>query len=303
VVVLTWNIAGGGGDLSGFLNDELDWTCDGATSRPAPRFRPFVLLIQEAFRRSPAVPPFPAGETVPLRIEEKPRPGPRRDIVASAADCGLAVFYAPSMRNGGQEFSDGREDKGNALLSSLPLHDFLAIELPFETQRRVAVGATVRFASGDSLRVVGLHLDVSPGLWRILKTGNSSRLRQAMGVVDALNHVERARSGQPVVPLEACEHVCADTTLTHFISTVVAGDLNTWSGDQTVIKHMVEYFPDSPPEDGNPTRGEFPADHMFFRQSATWRGDAQLIPGSYGRVLQLHNSDHMARFLFLRTDR
>ena len=35
------------------------------------------------------------------------------------------------------------EDRGNAILSTLPLHDYAGIELPLERQRRVALAATV----------------------------------------------------------------------------------------------------------------------------------------------------------------
>jgi endonuclease/exonuclease/phosphatase family metal-dependent hydrolase len=205
------------------------------------------------------------------------------------------------MRNGAAEFDGEREDKGNAILWSLPLHDFLAIELPFETQRRIVVGATVRHPAGDSLRILSLHLDVSPGLWRVLKTGNSSRLRQAMGIVDALDDVELSRSGRPFVATEACQHTCEDSTGSYAISTVLAGDFNTWTDGQTVLLHMVDYFPESPPPDGLPTRGEFPADHMFFRQRSSWDGEEpQLVPESYRRLDQQYGSDHKARILELR---
>jgi endonuclease/exonuclease/phosphatase family metal-dependent hydrolase len=256
--------------------------------------------VQEAYRRSTSIPPFPQGETAPLAIDEEQWSG-RQDIVTMARRCGLSLYYSPSMRNGAAEFDGEREDKGNAILSSLPLHDFLAIELPFETQRRIVVGATVRHPAGDSLRVLSLHLDVSPGLWRVLKTGNSSRLRQAMGIVDALDDTERSRSGRPFVATDVCEHTCEDSARSHAISTLLAGDFNTWTDGQTVIRHMFVYFPDSPPTDGLPTRGEFPADHMFFRQRSSWDGDEpQLVPDSYRRLDQQYGSDHKARVLELR---
>ncbi len=304
LTVVTWNILGGAGDLAAFLEDELHYVCDGRQSRPAPHpgFNHFILLVQEAYRRSTAVPEFPEGLKVPLPIEEPERPGvgPRIDIVAYAKKCGLALFYAPSMRNGDREFGDQREDKGNAILSSLPLHDFIALELPFETQRRVAVVATIEYPGGDSLRIANVHLDVSPSLWRVLKTGNSSRLRQALGTVEALNRVERSRSGQPFDPTQECPGTCPDS-LTFRISTVLAGDLNTWTGNQTVILHLNDHFPDSPPFDSLPTRGAFPADHMFFRQRTDWTGSSpQLVPGSYQRTDQLHDSDHYARSIRLR---
>jgi endonuclease/exonuclease/phosphatase family metal-dependent hydrolase len=300
LTVVTWNILGGAGDLAGFLAEELSYVCDGRRSRPDPGFNPFILLVQEAYRRSTTVPEFPDSGIAPLGITEPEGSGPRIDIVAYAKRCGLALFYAPSMRNGTEEFGNEREDKGNAILSSLPLHDFIAIELPFETQRRVAVVATVRYPGGDSLRVANIHLDVSPSLWRVLKTGNSSRLRQAMGTVAALNRSELSRSGAPFDSDEQCPGECADS-LTFRISTVLAGDLNTWAGNQTVILHMYDHFPESPPWDSLPTRGEFPADHMFFRQRTDWAGASpQLVPGSYGRIDRKHGSDHFGRSLQLR---
>jgi endonuclease/exonuclease/phosphatase family metal-dependent hydrolase len=287
LTVVTWNILGGAGDLAGFLAEELSYVCDGRRSRPDPGFNPFILLVQEAYRRSTTVPEFPDSGIAPLGITEPEGSGPRIDIVAYAKRCGLALFYAPSMRNGTEEFGNEREDKGNAILSSLPLHDFIAIELPFETQRRVAVVATVRYPGGDSLRGV-------------LKTGNSSRLRQAMGTVAALNRSELSRSGAPFDSDEECPGECADS-LTFRISTVLAGDLNTWAGNQTVILHMYDHFPESPPWDSLPTRGEFPADHMFFRQRTDWAGASpQLVPGSYGRIDRKHGSDHFGRSLQLR---
>ena len=300
LLVVTWNLKGGSGDLVRFLHDEFQLTCNDSRSTTNDGFRHFVLMVQEAYRRSTAIPPFPEGETAPLAIDEEHWSG-RQDIVTLARRCGLSLYYSPSMRNGAEEFDGEREDKGNAILSSMPLHDFLAIELPFETQRRIVVGATVRHPAGDSLRVLSLHLDVSPGLWRVLKTGNSSRLRQAMGIVDALDDVELSRSGRPFVATDVCQHTCEDSTGSHAISTVLTGDFNTWTDGQTVLLHMVDYFPESPPPDGLPTRGEFPADHMFFRQRSSWDGEEpQLVPESYRRLDQQYGSDHKARILELR---
>ena len=63
----------------------------------------------------------------------------RIDIVEAAGRLGLSLVYVPSMRNG----SDTDEDRGNAILSTEPLSDVAAVELPFERQRRVAIDAAV----------------------------------------------------------------------------------------------------------------------------------------------------------------
>jgi endonuclease/exonuclease/phosphatase family metal-dependent hydrolase len=73
--------------------------------------------------------------------------------VETARGLGLSLRYAPSMRN-----SVSRSDRGNAILSSLPLEEAHAFELPLVLQRRVAVTATVR-VGGARLRLVSAHLD------------------------------------------------------------------------------------------------------------------------------------------------
>jgi endonuclease/exonuclease/phosphatase family metal-dependent hydrolase len=64
------------------------------------------------------------------------------------------------MRNGSTKTLDEREDRGNAVLSTEPLSDIRAIELPFGKQRRVAVAATVTPRSTLSpIRVIATHFD------------------------------------------------------------------------------------------------------------------------------------------------
>ena len=61
------------------------------------------------------------------------------------------MLYAPSMRNG--ESAGGGEDRGNAIVSTLPLADPTVIELPLERQRRVVVAASI--ACGIAARARG----------------------------------------------------------------------------------------------------------------------------------------------------
>ena len=63
LVVIAWNMNVGGGDLLEFMRAEVGFSCtaDGAAGpAPAP---PFVLLLQEALRRSSKVPQVPASRT------------------------------------------------------------------------------------------------------------------------------------------------------------------------------------------------------------------------------------------------
>ncbi len=59
LMVVTWNLKGGSGDLERFLHDELMLTCNGSRSTTGDGFRHFVLIVQEAYRRSTSIPPFP----------------------------------------------------------------------------------------------------------------------------------------------------------------------------------------------------------------------------------------------------
>jgi endonuclease/exonuclease/phosphatase family metal-dependent hydrolase len=79
--------------------------------------------------------------------------GHQEDVVDTARELGMNLRYAPSMRNGALQ-----SDRGNAILSTLPLEDVEAIELPLVLQRRVAVSAKIHLGN-RTLRVVSAHLD------------------------------------------------------------------------------------------------------------------------------------------------
>jgi len=293
IAVVSWNVRGRAGELSRLLQEQFGISCSGpATTSEVP----VVILVQEALRIGPEVPDLPPGaQPVPLSIAEPEGLEGAADIVAAAESCGLSLAYLPSMRNGAKKERGEGEDKGNAILATVPLTDVVGIELPWETQRRVAVAATLRTSTGDSLRLASAHLDVSPGLWRVLKTGNSSRLRQGLGLVEGLAVVECARGRPPGGDAE-CRVAEEDTA--GYIATVVGADLNTWSGHQTVIRHLRHHFPQSPAWDGIATRGRFPADHVFFRTPEA-RPDSWVAQG-YLALDDSYRSDHLPRVLWLR---
>ena len=270
--VVTWNVHVGGGDLVSFLRDELDYACDAQGSRQT-RWH-FALLVQEAYRASSAVPEVPEGTSARDRIAGAPPSGPRLDIVQIAEKCGLALFYVPSMRNGTEAGEQGREDRGSAILSTLPLGEPVAIEIPFEAQRRVTVVASVRVPGGSALRLASVHYDVAGNILRVLGTGGSMRVRQNDGLTEALDLMDPERA----IPI------------------VVAGDLNTWSHRETVVLRMLETYPDSPPPGSEKTRGNWPPDHLFFRAGD---GAFELVEGSYRVVEDAFGSDHKARLATL----
>ena len=116
----------------------------------------FVLLVQELYRNGDDVPAFDIRDRSAFAI--KPSNPDTLDVDDHAAALGLSVLYVPSMRNG----PELREDRGNAIISTEPLLDPFALELPLARQRRVALGAaiTVQTAEGpQQLQVVDAHLE------------------------------------------------------------------------------------------------------------------------------------------------
>jgi endonuclease/exonuclease/phosphatase family metal-dependent hydrolase len=153
LLVLSWNVHVGGADVEELMAKAL-----GPLSAPNTGL---VILVQEAFRSGSDVPEaLPRDLDVPSSIRPRPR---SLDIVAIAERFGMSVAYVPSMRNGSATALESREDRGNAILSTEPLSDVRAIELPFGRQRRVAVAATVtpRGSTIGAMRVVTTHFDTN----------------------------------------------------------------------------------------------------------------------------------------------
>ena len=144
LVVVSWNVWVGRGRLLELVERLA------AGELGVPGDLPPVLLIQEAFRRDDSVPERSNG-FAPRELVTRIRP--RQDIVEVTRRLGWNLRYIPSMRNGAE-----RSDRGNAILSPLPLGPATAIELPLVLQRRVAVGAAVTL-SGHPIRLVSMHLD------------------------------------------------------------------------------------------------------------------------------------------------
>jgi len=133
----------------------------------------------------------------------------------------------------------------------------------------------VTLPDGHKARVVTVHLDVASTLVRTVLTGNQTRVRQAMGLVDGLAAV-------------AADGLVVDAT-------VVGGDMNTWASNETTLKRMREAFPGSPPWDGLATRAGLPTDHIFFRLER----DAPIGITGYARIASRYGSDHYPRRLYV----
>ena len=212
LVVVSWNVHEGAGDIIRIV-DSL---------RPAD----VVLLVQEAMREGTEV---PASTPPGMRAPRHQSAGRTliADIVDAADALGLWLAYVPSMQNG-----DGtHQDRGCAILSTLPLSDPVAIQLPWVAQRRVAVMATiVRDGSAQRIRIVSTHLDNRPG-----------RAKQSAALAAWL--VEQRNEA----------------------SLIVGGDLNTWFGaGEETVRQLDRVVPLVAACDGRPTfRFRRRLDHLF----------------------------------------
>ena len=250
LVLVSWNTAVGDGDIAALVRDV----------RAAHPGAAFALLVQETFRDGPDV---PTGESRPWRFAGRLGGGIRDDIETIARACGLNLYYVPSMRNGAPSATD--EDRGNAILSTLPLDELTAIELPYERQRRVAVAATVAVTSPDGaafpLRLVSAHLDNVLGPRRLWLAGALfARKRQMSAIVE---HVDGRRAA------------------------VVGGDFNTWLGfAEPAFGAAFAAFPGTDTSDRRPTfLNLLRLDHLFVRLPPGWTARIE-------RGAQRYGSDH-----------
>lgn len=258
LTIVSWNAHVGGGDIAGFVRAIRRGEIAGA----APG-NDLVLLLQEAFRADDSVPSHPgAGAVSATGIRESPPSSARIDIVTAARALGLYLYYAPSMRNGAHGASGLDEDRGNAILSTVPLSDFRAIELPFERQRRVAIAAVVSGAAKDGLswrlRVVSAHLDnLAPRALWIFASG--ARARQTRGLLGALPPDDRF--------------------------SVVGSDLNTWAGGtrEPAYRALLGAFPQTPaPRYRSSGEGGLLLDYIFWRVEGRPAPNVQRVDDTYG---------------------
>ena len=155
LLVVSWNTHAGVSDFGALV--------DSISARRGGTLPPAVFLLQEVFRDE----------------QKRGAARTRRLDVRDLADAfGLALYYVPSMPDEGVG-----TDRGNAILSNLPLSALEAIELPLvrrkSPSRRVVVAAAVRGRRRDGtcwqLRVASAHLDAT----------HARALVEALGVAPA----------------------------------------------------------------------------------------------------------------------
>jgi len=267
LIVVNWNVHVGHGDVAGLV-DKIS-SAEKANGFGKPEF---VLLLEESFRQGGQAKAIPdsAGVQVPQRIAP---PDPKMDIEHIARKLGWWLYYAPSMRNG-DGVGEHAEDRGNAILSSLPLQAAEAVELPFAVQRRVALIATVTDARKQpKLRVAVTHFDTRASLlqgW--IFGGPAARNHQAKEFVSALKKFE-----SDPLPL------------------IVGGDLNTYMGSKAVIHTMSGMAPHTDCGTQATHTWGVTLDHTFASIPETWpgrcvRGDSTFGPDHYPLVFPLNVS-------------
>jgi endonuclease/exonuclease/phosphatase family metal-dependent hydrolase len=256
IAVISWNLHVGRGDLARLLVDLHSGRLTGGEP-----VRDFVLLLQEAVRVHPkAVSRSRGGEGGPNSRVGRPDRDGFHDIADWGRDLGLAVFYAPSMRNDPSPSGEGETDRGNAILSTLPLADLKVINLPFERQRRAALVATVqapdRTGAATTLRVVTVHLDVWPALVPSL-VDPTRRFRQAAGLLEA--------AGGDSLPL------------------LIGGDFNTASVRDPLITNLRKQFPEAVLPSSCRTKYRWCPDYIFQRLQPGWgAAPYRILDETYG---------------------
>jgi endonuclease/exonuclease/phosphatase family metal-dependent hydrolase len=250
--IVSWNDHVGAGDIDAFVADLRSSRLTNGV-----RVSGFIILMQEAYRGGAAVPGVRTAAVRWASAEQPPGPdGHRDDIVAAARRLDLSAIYVPSMRNGTPGATD--EDRGNAILSTVPLTDVTAIELPLERQRRVAIQTTVTLRGPDGnvapLRIVDTHFTnmVMHHIWLLSESG---RYRQA-----------HALAG--VLPPEG--------------ALVVGGDFNAWFGFHDAAYRELARGMHGDGEDPRPTFGPMRLDHLLFRLPDGLRETVRRADSRYG---------------------
>jgi endonuclease/exonuclease/phosphatase family metal-dependent hydrolase len=256
VVVVTWNAHLAEGQL-GALIDSLR---AGQLTQGKPVAH-FVLLLQELYRRGPDVPEFRGSVRSAFAITARDPSAP--DARAYAQHLGLSMVYVPSMRNGAELL----EDRGNAIVSTEPLHDVFAHELPLERQRRVAIGASIAVRTGSQtqrLNVLNAHLEPlsSPSsLWVF----RNPRRRQVASLLTLL----RSSRFEPAAGS---------------IGTVLGGDFNTIQGgvEEEAYSQARTWSQGIVQEDRRNTHHMGRIDYLFFRLARDWGASTTRLEEKFG---------------------
>jgi endonuclease/exonuclease/phosphatase family metal-dependent hydrolase len=267
LTLVSWNIHVGGGDLSRFIDDLQK----GHLTNGEP-VEHFAILLQEVFRQNSSVPvnipPYAnTGNSIHVTTPE----GLRVDIITIAQEQGLELFYVPSMRNGRQENTNASEDRGNAILSTIPLSRPIAVELPLERQRRTAIAANIAGITPANIswkiQLIDVHLENRTNGLMFFRGFSQARLNQITALLKILPDEKIA---------------------------VMAGDFNTWFREarEPSIKYAEKFFNRRGEGSGSASlkalRKRYPlfpdrlVDYLFFRIPDNWYITYYCVEDYYG---------------------
>lgn len=254
LVVLSWNAHLAEGELPRLVRE---LTSGELTGRPE---RHFVIAVQELYRRGDAVPAFDPGDRTAHAIV--PRDPESPDVNNFASSLGLSIYYVPSMRNGAALY----EDRGNAIVSTEPLRDPIALELPLARQRRVALAATIDVQTATGVRplqIVDAHLEPlsSPqSLW-VLKDPRPAQVRAIRDLLDEPRFTNPANAG-----------------------VILGGDFNTVRGGAGEAAYRIAraWGTSLGTEDRRATHMMGRLDYLFFRLADGWTASTERIDDRFG---------------------
>jgi len=255
LVLVSWNAHLAEGELADLVGKLRSGALTGG--RPVAHF---VLLVQELYRRGDEVPEFDRRDRSAFAIRSHYPES--LDIDDHAASLGLSILYVPSMRNG----KELREDRGNAIISTEPLLDPFALELPLVRQRRVALGAAVQVQTSEGtkrLEVMDAHLEPVSSA-KTLWVFTNPRAGQVRAILDALD-----------APRYASEAVAG---------IVLGGDFNTvQSGADEEAYHLARSWAKGlVKEDARNTHLMGRLDYLFFRLGDGWTASTKRLDERFG---------------------
>jgi endonuclease/exonuclease/phosphatase family metal-dependent hydrolase len=256
LAIVSWNAHLAEGDLTRLIGRVK--AGDFTAGRPAEHF---VLLVQELYRRGDAVPEFDTTNRSAFAI--RPRDPESPDIDDHVARLGLSILYVPSMRNG----PELREDRGNAIISTEPLLDPLALELPLARQRRVALGAAVMVQGADGprrLELLDAHLEPlsSPKTLWVFKNPRGAQVRAILNLLSGPRYADASQ----------------------IAGVVLGGDFNTvLAGAGEEAYHLARGWSNgSASEDARDTHMMGRLDYLFFRLGDGWTATTRRMDERFG---------------------
>ena len=256
LAVVSWNAHLAEGELDDLIAKLRAGDLTGG--RPVQHF---VLLIQELYRRGDEVPAFDRGDRSAHAI--RPRDPDAADIDDHAAALGLSMLYVPSMRNG----PELREDRGNAIISTEPLLDPVALELPLARQRRVTLGAAVAIETTDGVRrleLINAHLEPlsSPKTLWVFKNPRQGQMRAILALLDRPRYTDRSQT----------------------FGAIVGGDFNTVrsGADEPAIRLLRSWSTGLVQEDPRNTHMMGRLDYLFVNMPQGWTASTRRLDKRFG---------------------